>query len=443
METLEVAGVWWMPSRRDHKVPGILTFDLQAGGLLRLIGGLRTPEDLAVPEKMPDGSTKITVTEDLLRAAGNYGRLHGECEGRSFTLEGCFQRSVRGALSAPYEEVIYANNVYDNVWFSADERAEGDALYFDVDGLTEWVALSGLVQTFYQAPADGEPWVKVEGVSLPQLEAELPGKGTVTLGQNLSTKSPGTSLSLTESFSFELVYNSNIAVLDLLDTASDIQDLVSLATDRSAQYGFVKGSHPDLVGAHGRRFFTVWSAWTALRKEGMKPLKPHDLFFTLDDIGGINGLAEWMRVADRYRSPLGRAMATKYAERMYVSDRFLNRAAALEGFDRIRTPGDRHFADRTRQCIDIAGPQFESLVHDPAKWTTELKHHRNEIAHHYGRRMRQATEDQLYISDAAYWLLMFCLLRQASVADATFDKLLSHPKLQFLANKLRGMFAGA
>jgi hypothetical protein len=32
-----------------------------------------------------------------------------------------------------------------------------------------------------------------------------------------------------------------------------------------------------------------------------------------------------------------RARATKYAERMYVSDRFLNRAAALEGFDRIRT----------------------------------------------------------------------------------------------------------
>ena len=66
-----------------------------------------------------------------------------------------------------------------------------------------------------------------------------------------------------------------------------------------------------------------------MRKEGIKPLKSHDLFFTLDDIGGIKGFAEWMRVADRYRSALGRAMATKYAERMYVSDRFLNGAAAL------------------------------------------------------------------------------------------------------------------
>jgi hypothetical protein len=136
-----------------------------------------------------------------------------------------------------------------------------------------------------------------------------------------------------------------------------------------------------------------------------------------------------------------RARAAKYAERMYVSDRFLNRAAALEGFDRIRTRKGRgrYYADRVRQCIDIAGPQFGSLVHDPAKWTTELKDHRDEIAHHYGRRMWEKTEEQHYISDAAYWLLMFCLLRQASVADATFDKLLAHRKLRSLANKLRAI----
>jgi hypothetical protein len=407
-----------MPTRPDHKVPGTLTFDLRKAGRLKLIGGLRTPLD----------------------GAGTYGRLHGKCGGRSFTLEGCFEQNLRGAPSAPDEQVIYVNNVYQDVWFSADERAEGDALNFDVDGLTEWVARSGLVQTFCDSPADGEPWVKLEGVSLPKREAGLPGTGTVTLEQKLSTKGRDTSLSLTESYSFKLAYDSNVPVLDLLDTASDIQDLVSLATDGSAQFRFVEASHPDLVGPHSRGIFTVWSAWTALRKEAMKP-EWYDLFFTLDDIGGMSGLAEWMRVAEKYRSSLGRAMATKYAERMYVSDKLLNRAAALDGFDRILTGigRGRYFADRIRQCIEIAGPQFESLVHDPAKLTTELKDHRDEIAHHYGRWMRQETEQQLYISDAAYWLLMFCLLRQASVADSTFDKLLSHRKLQFLANKLRAI----
>ena len=423
METLEVAGLWWMPTRPDHKVPGTLTFDLRHAGRLKLIGGLRTPLDRA--EGFTDAST--------------YGRLHGECRGRSFTLDGCFQLNLVGAPSDPYEQVIYVNHAYEDVWFSADERAEADGLDFDVDGLTEWVAQSGLEQTFFQSPADGEPWVRLEGVALPMREAELPGSGTATLGHKLSTKSRDTSLSLTESFSFKLAYDSNVAVPDLLDTASDIQDLVSLATDASAQFGFVRASHPDLAAAHGREF-TVWSAWTALRKDGMQP--PHDLFFTLDDIGGMNGFAEWMRVAEKYRSQLGRAMATKYAERMYPSDKLLNCAAALDGFHKTLTGKAEgpSFRNRIRQCIDIAGLQFESLVHDPDEWTIELKHHRNEIAHHYGRRMGEATEQQLYIADAAYWLLMFCLLRQASVPDSTFDKLLSHQKLRFLASKLRAIF---
>jgi hypothetical protein len=175
----------------------------------------------------------------------------------------------------------------------------------------------------------------------------------------------------------------------------------------------------------------------------MKPLRRHDLYFTLNDIGGMEGLSEWMEVAETYRSPLGRAMATKYAEKMYVSDKLLNCAAALDGFHRLLTGKAEgpHFGDRIKECIDIAGPQFESLVHNPTEWSKELKHHRNEIAHHFGRRMQQATEQQSYISNAAYWLLMFCLLRQASVADATFDKVLSHPRLQFLATKLRAIFS--
>jgi hypothetical protein len=172
METLEVAGSWWMPRIPDHRVPGILTFDLRSAGRLKPIGGLRTPPDLA--KDSTDAST--------------YGRLHGQCEGRSFTLEGCFQLDLRGAPHAPDEQVIYVNNIYADVWFSADEEAEADVLHFDVDGLTEWVGQSGLEQTFYQSPADGEPWVKLEGVPLPEREAELPGRGRVTLGQKLSTK---------------------------------------------------------------------------------------------------------------------------------------------------------------------------------------------------------------------------------------------------------------
>jgi ApeA N-terminal domain 1 len=103
METLEVAGNWWIPGRLDHKVPGILTFDLKKAGRLRLIGGQRLADHL------PD-------------AAGNNGRIHGECVGRSFTLDGCFQQN-RGLD----EEVIYVNHVYDPTFISFAARGVEDA----------------------------------------------------------------------------------------------------------------------------------------------------------------------------------------------------------------------------------------------------------------------------------------------------------------------------
>ena len=443
MDTLRAAGDWWMPEMADHKVPGVLKYDFSDAGRLTLIGGLRRPEHLAEPEPMPDGATRITVSQDLIEAAGNYGRLHGECEGKAYTLDGCFQLSSRGKMFGPTnEEVIYVNHVYQGVWFSADDEAAGDTLDFAVDGLSEWVAKSGMVLTVDHSPAEGEPWAELQATPLPDRKAALPGGGEATLSQRLSY-SFGNPASISESFGLRFRYPNTVAVEDLVDAASDIQDLVSIATDRSAQFGPVAVSRPDTVDHPGGGSFIVWSAWTALRKASDKPLRASDLFFSLDDLGGMDGVAEWMKVAEKYRTALGRIMATKYAERMYVSDRFLNRVVALEGFDRIDTGKStgRAFAASIRRCIDLAGPQFLTLVNDPDKWATELKHHRNELAHHYGRRMRQAAEESLYIGNGAFWLFVFCLLREASVADAVFDKITAHQELQFLARKNRTMFS--
>ncbi|GAB3816617.1 ApeA N-terminal domain 1-containing protein [Micromonospora zhanjiangensis] len=447
METLETAGHWWMLGEPGRRVPGILKFDLTSGGRLTLIGGLRRPEDLAVPERMADGSTRISISEDLIARSGNYGRLHGECNGRAYTLEGCFQLRSRGGVFGPsYEEAIYVNHVYEGVWFSEGEPVGGNQLNFALDGLTEWVPQSGIVQVFNDGAVVDAPQVELHASRLPQRTVALPDGGELWLSHGLSTSSPGSSAALTENFSLAIHYERVIPIEDLLDKASDLQDLVSIATDRSAQYGTIRVMHPDLVEDRGGRrrneSFTVWSAWTALRKDDAKPLDRHSLFFTLDDIGGVAGLASWMQVTEKFRSALGRAMATKYAEKMYVSDRFLNRAAALEGFDRIKTGQSRGrtFVERISECISIAGAQFAELVCDPGKWATELKNHRNEIAHHYGRRMRQAVEDQLYISDSAFWLLVFCLLREAGIEDAMFDKILSHQKLQYLKRKNQSIF---
>jgi hypothetical protein len=447
VQKLRAVGTWWMPGNEDRKVPGILEFDLFDAGRLTLIGSLQHVADVATPEMQEDGSSVIKVTQDLLDSLGHYGRLHGLAEGRSFTLEGCFRLNSRnGLFGHADEETIYVNRAYDGIWFEGDEVAAGHKISFVVDGLYEWVAKSGITQVIRHPTPDGEPWVELHGRGLPKETAPLPEAGEASLGQRMTTSSPKSASTLTESFVIECRYDQKIAVEELLDTASDMQDLVTIATGRSAQYEEVKVFDADLAdnAVPGRKEglpFIVWSAWTALRSEGSKPLTPRDLFFNMDDIGGMAGFARWAKIAKKYRSPLGRAMATKYAERMYVSDRLLNLAAALEGFDREATQisKGRTFAERIDRCIDIAGPQFSTLVDDASRWASELKTHRNEIAHHYGRRMREATEEQLFLADSAYWLLVFCLLREAAFDDVVFDKIRADRRVVYLAKRLRAL----
>jgi hypothetical protein len=51
--------------------------------------------------------------------------------------------------------------------------------------------------------------------------------------------------------------------------------------------------------------------------------------------------------------------------------------------------------------------------------------------------MRQATEEQLFIAESAYWLLVFCILREAGFADAVFDKILADRRVVYLGDRLR------
>lgn len=56
--------------------------------------------------------------------------------------------------------------------------------------------------------------------------------------------------------------------------------------------------------------------------------------FTFTELGEMDGVAKWLKVAAKYRSMLGQVMNTRYERRMFVEDRLLDRVAALEGLHR-------------------------------------------------------------------------------------------------------------
>jgi hypothetical protein len=117
-----------------------------------------------------------------------------------------------------------------------------------------------------------------------------------------------------------------------------------------------------------------------------------DIAFTLSELGGMDGVAKWLKLAATYRSMLGRVMNTRYERRMFVEDRLLDRVAALEGFHREwKRTGKKKvwLVVRLTELAALAGDPFTELVGDAQAWCERVKQERDNIAHHKGRPAHQ------------------------------------------------------
>lgn len=126
-----------------------------------------------------------------------------------------------------------------------------------------------------------------------------------------------------------------------------------------------------------------WSNRTPARD----PVKAHDMYFTFDDIGGIDGIGCWLAVAADYRTELSRVMAARYSAAMVLEDRIMNVSAALDSFDKHRSANVKsvkvNYAERIKACVDLAGQPFLDLITvDSHHWTRQVVDTRNDLAHH-------------------------------------------------------------
>ncbi|MFI9774624.1 hypothetical protein ACIHCV_07925 [Streptomyces sp. NPDC051956] len=169
-------------------------------------------------------------------------------------------------------------------------------------------------------------------------------------------------------------------------------------------------------------------------------IHPYQMLFTFDDLGGIEGLAGWMEAAERHRSTLGRVMASKYREGLFMEDRIFHRVAAIEAFarDRIGYRGVK-LPGALKHCRDLAGNEFVDLVGDVEKWSQVIKSNRDDIGHHYGRRPDQGGAQKYVLAESAYWLFILCMLREAKAPQSVFEKIKNHSEWTWLAPKVQAV----
>lgn len=429
LRNFEAGGLWWLPDHEDRKVAGILSYSPDSGSELRLIGSL----------------TSARGSRDEI-----YERIHGIADGKQYNLEDCYQKNYQGSLFEPggETETIHVHQVFRGVHYTEPDEPNTDRVTANLRYLTQWMGHQGITvqHSTLQEQDSGKPFASLQVHKQPDHATKLSDNISFKIQHRVgSAPHSGTERALHEhylcSFEFPELLSTSLAI----EHVSDVQDLVSIATGRVAEHDELTFWHPDVVldpGTSSHRtpisFFTEWIPRDTSKKPGT--VHSSDMFFTFDDLGEIEGVRKWIETAIRHRSTLGRVMASRYRQGLFVEDRLFHRATAIEAFARtrigyknVKLPG------ALKHCHELAGDHFSTLVGDPESWSAVVKSNRNDIGHHLDKRSDQGGGSKYYLAESLYWLFVLCMLREADAPEAAFTRIKNHPEWAWLGPRVQAV----
>lgn len=445
MEAFEAAGQWWLPERTDNKVSGTLTVAESGRAELRLIGALRSFEE-GGETVTKDGVTTTTFTDKSMHAAGVYPRILGIADGKAYTLDDCFQTNWKhnlfgGGVGA---ETVHIHQILRGAQFDAGEELEFTSMVVHLDWFTYWVGLGGIGESMKVKEEKGGGMQPIEHVLTikPVATEEFNGidGATLKIGQTYGLSGDNvTEKRVWQDFYFVVEFPEAVPLDRLLEQAGLVQHLVSMGTGRVAAFKTVSLRHPDLALNLGEKTHLVpielFAQWQVSNPQKPKYLSSHDMPFSLPQLGGANGISNWVAAAEPHMAAVSRVMSTRYEPSPYVGNSFLNCAAALEGYDRTKHGDDINYVDRVRRCIAHAGAEFEQLVGDTEAWAKAVRNKRNDVAHH-NIGVESASTEQVLLTRSAYWLFVLCLLRDSGAPEQVFENIKQHGAFMWLQTQL-------
>lgn len=122
----EKTGYFWLPDKEDKKIPGILT--IRDGGEIEL-------------EIVGHFSEEIDIINDF----NSIKRIIGHIEKDGLvTLDNCFYTTKNLSFGGISKSKIRAHRVLSGAAWSKDEAVTFNTFSFSVDGLDEWIGISGI-----------------------------------------------------------------------------------------------------------------------------------------------------------------------------------------------------------------------------------------------------------------------------------------------------------
>lgn len=426
-DALDVHGDFWIAGHEEAPLKGWLTFDPASGG------------DLTVLGRFGDAD----LHSDLMRDV----RVLGLCNGQRFTLDNCFEaRRSNNAWTNQESSMFRVDRVIQGSHFEKDTDLKADRISFGITDLTGWLRQSSL------AVSDNtHERQSIHAAIHPDIEF-VAGSARGTIRHQIQrTDHNFRSKGIAERHRVTITGAQSEQIDDLIDLASDFQDLVSLGLNSHAPFVkmvFTDDAHRDHRRESDRAAMRLHARWTKRQQNSGALAQPWEMFYTYEDLDGPDGISRWMTTAAEHRSILGRLTASKFSDLMFTEDRFANYVAAAEGFHRKKHGTPRNAKQRTNlktrllDLYDYSDPVGLNLSSERDKWAKRVKDLRDDIAHSfYERPLDTASGDLYWLGESVHILILACLLKETGAPAGVFQHIIQNPETMFVAERVKEALA--
>lgn len=350
VETFKVKGQWWLPENPDVKLPGTLSYNPDDGAVLELIGAF----DLA---------------KDLTGKNPEYDIING-IAGSEITLYKCYNRNSNLQIPGILSSVYYANYVFKGHIFAKESEIKFKFSRFSYNYLEAWANRSGMIINHSN---DGS--INVTTTALKPV--------TASIGENLRiriinpvedsfTWKDGGEVRLKQKAFIEVETMTALSFEEFMKISYKIQQFLTLATNKPIHRLEFKALISSSDNGEKERPIEVFSKIdeNALKTEILHPNQiPLSLDIIHDRFEEIFNIWLGNEKSSLLDPIFNLYFASRFNDKMYIENIFLNLVSCLESYHRRRFGGkylqDEKYEEFTKSIKSslpqIADPKYSDL----------------------------------------------------------------------------------
>ena len=423
MGKLRINGLFWLSSQADHRVAGILKFSRRRGGRLRLFGSfetlrIATGHATVIGKKRPEEVRILGITESTL-----------------LTLEGCLCRSETMDVFGTQDRMPTADYAVSTVLVGCHLRDAQSplvkAVQVQICNLEDWVGTTGVSQQVERD--DSTRGVRRFELACTPAESLVAGTDALKLDLSYSyriVQNKPSVWSLSERCLLRAMFQEHLTLSGVFRASGALCTVVSIGVDATSPITQlsvrIADSAADRDPDTGQWVAIHADALAMRRKCDARSLGRREMLFTLEDVGGLEGLLNWLTRDSRIGLVLEELLSYWHVRKPYIGNQIVGLSVAAEMLYRSKRRLRRGRLSLKKVFTELAQdsqPFFGAVVGDTDSWVKEVTRMRHGAAH----RAIEGDNERLYaLSESVYLLILLNLLHEMAVPDAVLREVVQH-----------------